>query len=674
MRDSAYSYASLNMTRVIRQVARVCFVFMVFHVLLLPAYSAEMVVIRAATSQSQDQRKLETACQFYGLDIRYITVNLNGPKFKTEQIKSDRTVAIAIDAAALEAVNRGALLRSLEMGGGKSIPLLIFGMLPDTGKAQLTEWSGGEATGVNILRDHSGLHYRVGHTTQITQPLTDVEWPFAGGETPYFQLKEGSTAQAILSVAGPHQDAPLFIEEELNGHKVFLISGTGSSDGAGRESTTDNAETVFDQVAAFMMFTKYAAGEQGWHALGHYANLTIDDPWLHEPYGSLSYTALLGEMQKHNFHTTIAFIPWNYDRSENGTASLFRRFPDRFSICIHGDDHAHKEFTDYKSKPLADQISALKQSVVRMDQFRTRTGIPYDRVMVFPHSIAPAQTLEALKASDYLATINSQDVPMGSARPAGVLFALRPVTLAFGGLPSILRYSVADPTPHYRIAINEFLDNPLFFYAHQDYFAKSIGVFDGVADEVNGSEPNTRWRGVGEIVKHLYVVKLRDDSGYDVLGFSSSLSLENTSTREATFHVRKQETGPSIVSVNVDGKRIPYQLKDGYLELTVAIPAGQSRELSVQYSDPNELAGISPVKGSLYVSSLRMASDFRDMTLSKLYLGHAITGFYYSHGLTPTFVSLFACGVVVLIGSGIWYIAVLRKQKKSSLMSGTQSA
>ena len=56
--------------------------------------------------------------------------------------------------------------------------------------------------------------------------------------------------------------------------------------------------------------------EAQWHSPGHYANLTIDDPWFAESYGHLTYNGLLGEMEKANFHTTIAFIPWNYDRSE----------------------------------------------------------------------------------------------------------------------------------------------------------------------------------------------------------------------------------------------------------------------------------------------------------------------------------------------------------------------
>ena len=103
-----------------------------------------------------------------------------------------------------------------------------------------------------------------------------------------------------------------------------------------------------------------------------------------KPYGHLIYEDLLKEMERHDFHTTIAFIPWNYDRSEAETVALFRSHPERFSICVHGDNHDHKEFDDFESKPLSLQITAIKQSLARMEKFQSLTGIPYDNVFVFP--------------------------------------------------------------------------------------------------------------------------------------------------------------------------------------------------------------------------------------------------------------------------------------------------
>ncbi len=114
-------------------------------------------------------------------------------------------------------------------------------------------------------------------------------------------------------------------------------------------------------------------------------------------------------MEKHNFHTTIAFIPWNYDRSEARVVKLFRNHPDRFSISIHGDNHDHGEFENPKSE--GHHAAALKQALARMEQFQRLTKIPYDPVFVFPHVIGPEEVLEKLKTYNYLATVNSTNVP-----------------------------------------------------------------------------------------------------------------------------------------------------------------------------------------------------------------------------------------------------------------------
>ena len=113
------------------------------------------------------------------------------------------------------------------------------------------------------------------------------------------------------------------MDATVDGQSVFLLANFTPSGGSSSSATT-NFVRGFTSVAPEAMFLRYAAGDRAWHTTGHYANLTVDDAWLTEPFGNLNYGNLLKEMDKHNFHTTIAFIPWNYDRSEPDTVALFR--------------------------------------------------------------------------------------------------------------------------------------------------------------------------------------------------------------------------------------------------------------------------------------------------------------------------------------------------------------
>ena len=629
--------------------------------------SADVVLVRAAGTSSTEQQEtveLSTAVFMRRVNLKVVSAGESNSGAVLRALRQNTTLGVAIQADALASISQDELLGALRDG----VPVLILGVTPETQPTLLSTWSGGAAVGVQRLESTARPHYVVGRVVGITQQLTDLEIPFPGHATFYFELAENTKAQEIMAVRNDHQVVPVFIEADLRQRKVFLLSKTHPVGDSGVEAGTESIETAFAAVAHVMMFVKYCAGEHGWHALHHYANLTIDDPWLHEPYGNLSYKGLLKEMEKHDFHTTIAFIPWNYDRSEAETISLFRNHPDRFSICIHGDNHDHKEFEGLESKPLDIQVAALKQSLARMDKFQRLTGIPYDNVFVFPHSIGTSAILEELKSYNFLATINSSNVPMDRVMPATPLFALRPVTLSFADFPSISRYSAATASPNGMLRVNEFLDNPVFFYTHQEFFGGGIDAFDGMADDVNKAEPHTQWRSVGDIVKHLYLVKQRDESKYDVLTFSNSFDLENTSARSSVFEVEKQESDSrAIASVRVDGDDYPFQLRGEYLDLSITIPAEGVRSVVIHYKNDLNLASISTSKSSLPDYVLRTVSDFRDITLSKYYLGRAFTDYYYKNiygKRSPTLLLIVSGGILVLFtAGGSWGLWLIMNRK-----------
>jgi hypothetical protein len=642
-----------------------CQILVLMFISSLWCYSADVVLIRSAGDVPSEQRELEIATQFYGVDLSVITVGANADRLLTS-IRQSGTVAVAIEADALAAVDQKALLRSLYRKGGSNIPLLILGVTPEIDPALLRAWSAGAVEEIQPFAIPGPQHYLIGNFPGVTDQLTAMEIPSPGNDAFYFTLPQGNRGRSIISVGSDGRDVPIFIEAEVNQQKIFLLCKKRAPRNP-TERRAKNTEAAFAEVAPVMIFTKYCAGARGWHALHHDANLTIDDPWLREPYGHLDYKDLLAEMERHNFHTTIAFIPWNYDRSEAPVIALFHSHPERFSICVHGDNHDHKEFDDYQSKSLSLQIAALRQSLARMEKFQALTGIPYDKVFVFPHNIGSERILEQLKTFNFDATVNSLSVPMDGARPASPLFTLRPVTLSFGDFPSVARYGAAMPNPGSFIAINEFLDNPIFFYGHHDLFASGIGAFDRVADEVNQIEPDTHWRSLGDMAKHLYLVRLKDDANYDVFAFSSSLDLDNTSGQSSIFYIQKPESDASaIASVSVDGRPVSFQFAGGSLQLSVAIPAGESRKVLIRYKNDLDLASVSIARNSPRIYLLRKISDFRDITLSKYRVGRAVTDYYYKDNTAPVIVILCGCALIILGLCGTYLLVAISKKKKRS--------
>ncbi|MBZ5658906.1 MAG: hypothetical protein LAO08_00725 [Acidobacteriia bacterium] len=598
--------------------------------------AGDVVYLQTDKDASAGQQHWDIAAQFYGVKLNSVLVKTAGDSAAAlKAIESTETLGVVATPAALQSVSMQQLLSAARRNGAKSIPIMIFGITPATDFRQLAVSSAQQLSGCSALPPTvSNASYVVGPKTEITRQLSGVALPAVAQAACGFATANAGGAQAVLSADLDGKSMPVFVRLPLESGDFFFLAAMNPA-GALAQLPRRHLPDIFSEVAPEMMFVRYAAGDKGWHNPGHYANLTLDDSFLTEPYGHINYHALLGEMEKHNFHTTIAFIPLNYNRNKPDIIAMFREHPDRYSISVHGNNHDHREFDAYTIAPLANQVANLQQGIARMEQFTNLTGIPYDRVMVFPHAIAPNETFAAMKKYNYLATANSEDVPLGSSAPDDdFLFYLRPVTLRYSNFPTLLRYSAEIPLPKAILAIQLFLDNPALVYGHETLFDEGIATFDPIADEVNAMQPDIHWCGMKCVVEHLYVERRRDDGGVDVRAFAGDLTLENPSPRETTFWVSKQENfQPEIASLTVDGKPQAFDRKQDELAFQVTVSAMSSRHMFIEYKNDLNLASIDVSKTSLYVLMVRRMAEFRDTTLSTWSFGRKLTKYYYKHDL-----------------------------------------
>lgn len=614
------------------------------------AHASKLLWIQASNSTPLERLQVETATEFYGIDLRAVTVGTPSEAAEVaKQLQKSDVIGVVISASVLDKVPSSLMSR----GTHHQIPVLILGVSPETDIAALKHWTNNEISGSRIVSAAAGPRFSIGQVKGITKELSNVQIDVAAASFPQLDLPEGSQIQQIATVESGGRQYSTFVLSTVNGNPIFVESWCPPDPEMGREWSEEGMVAAFATVAPAMMFVSYAAGEHAWHFPVHYANFTIDDPWLRESYGYLNYARLLQEMIKHNFHSTIAFIPWNFDRSQPQVVALFKEHPNRFSIVVHGDNHDHKEFTSYSEKSLPLQIDGMKQALERMNQFSLTTGVAHDNVMVFPHSIAPMNTLHALKVYNYLATVNSSNVPMGSKEPALLPSGLRPVTTEFGNFPSVRRYSTEIPFSRAFLAINSFLGNPILFYCHHDFFRTGATAFDQIADEVNALDPSIHWANLGTIARHLYLVRQQDRGSFDVLSFSNNLTIENRSGRDAVYYVEKPESDPDLIHiVQIDEKQQPYTVNAGYLHVAVPVHAGSTANLLIQYENDLATTPVGIAKTSTRVALLRTASDFRDIELPKFRLGRMIVTLYYSPQ-GPQKITLAGLLLLIAISAGL---------------------
>jgi hypothetical protein len=579
---------------------------------------AELVLVQGQPRNPVAQDQILLAARCYGLSVRTVCNTGQSAISKAMHLFGRQdTVAAIIDANALPTFNRDEVLGALRRPLSRSVPLLITGITPETASRDIVLWSNGMMNGCYPATSFSA-NYLVGQRDEITRQLAGQEIDSNSVPAGMFDVDRCASLVPLLSFSENDRKHSVFVRYHPKSEDdIFFLADMTCADPPDSLSRMRVAR-VFSPAVSIMMFVRHAAGDRGWHAVGSFANLTIDDPWLTEPFGGLNYKAILAEMNQHEFHTTIAFIPWNFDRSKPEVVELFRSHPNRFSVCFHGNNHKSQEFAEYRKVPLAKQSANIKQAIVRMRKLNELTRLDYDRVMVFPHRIAPERTLAVLKQYAFLATANSNNVPLDATAPEDPLFYLRPATLEFANFPSLIRYSAEVPMPRLELAVNAFLGNPLLFYGHECMFASGVDAFNPIASAVNTIEPQTRWTTLGTIAQHLYFIRKGRYANYDVDLLSRSASLSNPSSDTALFRVSKREDStPPIRLLTVNGRQWDFHLEDGILAFEVSLAAGESAQVEIAYEGDVSLHDYDYSKNDVSVALVRWISDLRDITFSK---------------------------------------------------------
>lgn len=648
-------------------------------------YSAEVMFLDSMPKESAESRQLDLACQFYGLNLRRIAVPCDPSAIAwIDSMRASQSSCFIIDMRALNDLQHKEIYSYL--CNKENVNILVMGIASEISPELITLWSAGAINSCQKTGQISGdAFYKVSNDRAIAFELAGQIIPISNptSRSPhFFSLQNSDQCSSIIEIApGQSKNSlPIFVCCAKNRAKVFLqASQNPIQNELPPNSWSFNRENFWD-IAPVMMFLKYALGEQCWHSPGDYANFTIDDPWLIEPYGCLSYNGLLKEMELANFHTTIAFIPYNFDRSSLEVASLFRSHPDKFSICIHGNNHDHWEFYRYESdatnlrraKPLADQEENIRQALARMETFQRKLSVNYDRVMVFPQGIAPQKTLALLKKYHFLATCNGGqhgNVPLDVEMPIDPIWQLRSIYTQYENFPSLKRYMPEKEMPRAsqnRIAIDLFLDNPLLLWAHHDFFRDGSHAFNKTAQAANTIQPDLQWNSLGEIAQHLYLERRRDDGDYDIKAWSSNLIIENHHHLPVRYFLQKEESfDPPIKKLTLNGHPYPYEKSLNNLSLTFILAPEQASHIVIEYEHEVDWANIATHNTDPHIARLRKLSDLRDRTLSRFWLGQLAVRYYYQTGLFQLgLVRLAVITVVLSLGmSGIsWQLKNMKKR------------
>jgi hypothetical protein len=422
--------------------------------------------------------------------------------------------------------------------------------------------------------------------------------------------KDDSTVRGLIWIGG----RALMATVKQDKTEITFIAGEDSAD-VNTEVGDPPLSDYFSRLIPHAMALRHIFGEECWHPCEPHASIIIDDPLLRRDYGYLNFGTLLQLMQEHNFHTTIAFIPHNYQRNSARIVRMFLENPNHFAICFHGNDHTQSEFASTDTALLNTMLGIAEE---RMKVHEQTTGLHCDRVMVFPQGGFSVEAMEVLKSRNFYAAVNTVAHPMGRPVPLTIADLAQPAVLRYGGFPLFTRTYV-KATKSQDVAFNVFFGRPVFIVEHHDVFKRPESLAE-VASTINSVAPEIRWCNLETAVMNSVLRRRTPDGLVKVRAYSGTVRITNDRDSIERFSVEWSHAGqcPPVEQVLRDGTPDrSFEVDDSRIRLSVDMAPGNSRTLSVMYRNDFTGFGTLGLQWNAKAFLRRRLSEVRDNYVSK---------------------------------------------------------
>ncbi|HSY19318.1 MAG TPA: hypothetical protein VK815_13325 [Candidatus Acidoferrales bacterium] len=344
----------------------------------------------------------------------------------------------------------------------------------------------------------------------------------------------------------------------------------------------------FLQAVPVVLYVKWAFAGTGWQSSETTACLVIDDPLLRPKYGHLNYEHLLGLMERLNFSTSIAFIPWNWNRSSAGTVKLFKDKQARFSLSVHGCDHTAGEFGGRDRARLAWKS---RESIRRMARHRQKTGLAHDQVMIFPQGVFSGEAMAAVKHGEFIGTVSSEVI---SADPPA-----RPVTIADYWEVAVMNYSDFPIfTRRYpwagaeNFAFDILLGKPCIVAIHHNDCHDGYKCLSDCIERLNKLNVKLRWTSLAEVIRRSFRWREISPSVVELEMYGSEVRLFNPSGEKKVFRICKREsTADAITGITVESQPVKWVFADNQVTFETDLFPEEAKTVTITYK-PIPLDGI----------------------------------------------------------------------------------
>ncbi|MBA3544058.1 MAG: hypothetical protein H0T83_06425 [Chthoniobacterales bacterium] len=441
----------------------------------------------------------------------------------------------------------------------------------------LSEWIGGQ---VEMWRHEGGEKKYSVRRLAIAGPFTGLEF---GPTHPAsdFGVKISGSAHPVETIVGiDHLE--FFTRIDLPTTQLFVCCSSAVFDVGAEARRNLNAAARFSSLVPLIFFLRHCQAAS-WRTPIGMASIVIDDPDLKPSYGFLKASTLARCVDELGCAVSIAFIPWNFKRTSPTVVESFRSRWPWLSLCVHGSDHVKDEFC---AEEVVISQQLIAQALDRMRQLGQRTGLKYDRVMVFPRGEFSTSAMQALRKSPLLAAVNTEllDNRNGRGVKAGQL--LQPAITAYSGFPLFLRRSETEPLVNF--ALDLLLGKPCLVGIHHDFFRNGSKSFVSLINSLNALDSNLTWTNLESIVSQTYSARTISDRVTEIRLFSSLTSLPAQRSWDEAHFSKYEPLADDSFRVSVDSRNMSWDRQGSEVAFSADFASPTTIEVKTEMSSVTE--------------------------------------------------------------------------------------
>lgn len=570
--------------------------------------SPSSVMLLCGEQTSLEDRNFARLLDFFGIQWKMTRAR--------DVAEPQGTYAIVSSAACMAAAMRDT------QGSPKALPswlkqasdVFVYGFRNDDLSTKLVRLVTGDPEAkVRALHTPKTIMTVTGDCPEMCGPMSGMRVPVTL-RGPACVCDVGQALEELQSVVCANE-GEVFFGVTFAGIRFYLSTCATILDISTRSAEHFDVKKYFCEAAPLVFFLRMAFPDTSSGRGETSACLIVDDPPLKRRYGFLDFREALDLMGRHNFTTTIAFIPWNWRRTDPRTLSLFQSHPERLSLVVHGCDHTAGEFAE-RSPGLLDR--KIRTSAQRMECFRRSASIEADRVMVFPQGKFSPETGRTLKLNGFVAAVNTEVAPAEPTDNETTIADLWNVAIMrYGTFPIFTRRYLDDGIENF--AFDGLLGKPCLIAAHHDVFRDHArNLIDFVA-RLNSLKWNLVWRPLGEAIRRSFTTRRLNDGTEVIRMFAGSLLAENRDTELRRMLLLKEEGDPDRVqALLVNQTPVEFSFESGRLRAWAATPPRETAVVRIVYRNNLERIPDRDTAGTkIKIAAKRFLSEFRDNCLSR---------------------------------------------------------